>query len=114
MPGEDRLEAEMEVVLREVRPGERVPYRIVNTGSVELTCGLAYRLERKADHEWVHMNAGMAFRLIGFGVSPGHYRELDARIPEDAQPGEYRLIASVSSDRLAGDVALSAQLSVTG
>lgn len=96
----------------EVRPGELVPCRIVNTDTVELICGLAYRLEHHTDDAWVHMNAGMAFWLIGFGVSPGQYCELDALIPGDAAPGQYRFIASVSSDQVSGRVEVSGQFSV--
>jgi hypothetical protein len=113
MAAEKRFDAMMEVRPAEVGPGQIVPYRIVNTGTVDLICGLAYRLERRADDTWVCMNPGMAFRAIGFGVSPGHYRELQARIPADAPPGLYRLIASAGSDHVSGRVEVSGQFSVT-
>ena len=113
MAGENRLGAAMEVVSPDVRAGELVPYRIINTGTVDLICGLPYRLERQTDNVWLPMNAGMPFRLIGFGVSPGHYRELQARVPNDAPTGLYRLIASVGSDHVSGRVEVSAHFSVT-
>lgn len=68
MTGENRLDATMEVVLPGVGPGEVVPYRIVNTGTVDLICGLPYRLERQADDGWVLMNPGMHFRLRGISI----------------------------------------------
>jgi len=113
MADEKRLDAVMDLLPADVPPGEVAPYRIVNTGSVDLICGLPYRLERQTDDGWLWMNEGMAFRLIGFRVSPGHYRELEARVPEDAPPGPYRLIASVTSDHVSGRVEVSGRFSVS-
>jgi hypothetical protein len=113
MATESRLDAAMEVVLQDVQPGEVVPYRIVNTGTINLICGLRYRLERQTDDGWVPMNAGMPFRLIGFGVLPGEWHELRARIPDDAPGGLYRLIASVGSDHVSGRVEICGEFSIT-
>lgn len=112
MTAANRLDAAMQVMRPQARPGQVVPYRIINTGNVELICGFAYRLERETAESWVHMNPRMAFRLIGFGVSPGQYRELDARIPDDAPAGSYRLVASVGSDHTGGTVEVSAEFAV--
>lgn len=113
MATESRLDAAMEVVSQDVQPGEVVPYRIVNTGTINLICGLPYRLERQTDDGWAPMNAGMPFRLIGFGVRPGRCHELRARIPDDAPGGLYRLIASVGSDHVSGRVEISGEFSIT-
>lgn len=51
----------MKVLIWSVAPGDDLPYRITNTGSVELICGVAYRMERETSDGWIHMNPGMAF-----------------------------------------------------
>lgn len=112
MTADNRLDAAMEIVPPGARPGEVVPYRIINTGTVDLICGLSYRLERQTAESWVPMNARLAFPLIGFGVSPGQYRELGARLPDDAPAGSYRLVASVGSDHASGRAEVSAKFAV--
>lgn len=112
MFAQNRLAATIEVLGTHVGPGDELGYRINNTGSVELICGLAYRLERKTSDGWVHTNPGMAFRLIGFGVLPGQGRELSAMIPADALGGSYRISTSVTSDHVEGAVRLSARFHV--
>src|SRR5947209_8961884 len=79
----NRLAATLEVLSPDVRPGDTLRYRINNTGSIALICGLGYRLERKTAEGWVLMNPGMAFRAIGFGVLPDESRELRATVPAD-------------------------------
>jgi uncharacterized membrane protein len=109
---EGRLSATMEVLTRSVRPGDELPYRITNTGSVELICGVGYRMERETSDGWIHMNPGMAFRSIGFGVLPGEHRDLSAMVPADAPAGSYRISTSVTSDHVEGVVRLSAGFEV--
>ena len=106
------LEAVIELLATTVRPGDELGYRINNTGSVQLICGLPYCLEQETSDEWVPMNEGMAFRLIGFGVLPGESRELKVRIPADAPAGSYRLSTSVTSDHVRGAIRLSAHFDV--
>jgi hypothetical protein len=108
-----RLHASLEVMSLEVGAGGELRYRIRNMGDVRLICGLHYRLERKVgENEWMLMNAGVLFRTIGFGVDPGQYKELTARIPADAPAGLYRLLASVGSDHVPGRVEASAEFRV--
>jgi hypothetical protein len=106
------LAATLEVLSPDVRPGDTLRYRINNTGSIELICGLGYRLERKTTEGWVLMNPGMAFRAIGFGVLPDERRELRATIPAHAAVGPYRISTSVNSDHLDGTLRLSADFDV--
>jgi hypothetical protein len=113
MATENRLDAAMEVVLPDVRQGGVVPYRIVNTGTINVICGSPYRLERQTDDGWMPVNGGMPFRLIGFGVRPGRCHELQARIPDDAPGGLYRLVASVGSDHVSGRVEICGEFSIT-
>jgi uncharacterized membrane protein len=109
---ENRLEATIAVTDTNVGAGDELRYRINNTGTVPLICGLSYRLERETVKGWVPMNPGMAFRAIGFGVLPGEGRELRATIPRDGPSGSYRISTSVRSDHVEGDVRLCARLHV--
>ena len=87
-------------------------YRVVNTGSVELSCGLAHRLERETDIGWLLMNDGMTFRLIGFGVEPGAHRDFTASIALGMPTGHYRISTSVTTDQGDGEVVLTAHCDV--
>jgi hypothetical protein len=107
-----RLAATLEVLTPHVAPGDALSYRIVNTGSVGLICGLAYSLERESDAGWVLMNPDMPFRAIGFRVRPGESRKLQAVIPGDAPAGRYRITTRVNSDHADGPLLLSADLRV--
>jgi hypothetical protein len=97
MSSEHDARATIEVLRPSAQPGDELPYRINNTGSVELLCGLAHSLELETDDGWVQMNPSMAFPAIGFRVFPNESRELRARIPANAPAGTYRLSTSVTS-----------------
>lgn len=108
------LRAELEVDGRAVSPGQTLRYQIHNTGTIELICGVGYRLERASGDEWLHVNAGMAFVAIGFGVQPGERRELAASMPADAGTGRYRISTTVASDHVGGSVEIAAEFNVGG
>lgn len=91
------LDARLELAGTEAVRSEAFPYRIINTGTARLICGLGYLLEREDEGQWVAMSAGMAFPAIGLIVAPGHERQLTASIPSDAPPGHYRISTSVRS-----------------
>lgn len=82
----DQLAATIELLDTQISPGDELRYKINNTGSLDLICGLPYRLERETTGGWVPMNPEMAFRAIGFGVLPGESRELTATIPVEGLP----------------------------
>jgi hypothetical protein len=113
MTGDGGLSAKLELLNATRRPGQKLGYKIANTGSVELTCGLLYRLERYADGGWITMNSEAAFRLIGFGVGPGQSRDLDATIPLGAPAGLYRISTSVTTDHGGGAADLAAEFEVS-
>jgi hypothetical protein len=106
------LAATIEVLTPSVGPGDELPYRITNVGSIDLICGLQYRLERETTDGWIHMNPGMAFRAIGFGVPPGENRELTAMIPAKGPAGRYRLSAAMTGDHAQGNPRLSVRFDV--
>jgi hypothetical protein len=70
-----------------IRAGDTMRYRIANTGSIELICGVGYGLERKSSEGWTAMNPGMAFPAIGLALLPNKSRELRTTIPAQAPPG---------------------------
>ena len=92
---EDGLAAELELAAPRVRPGGQLGYRIVNSGSVTLVCGVGYSLERETTDGWTLENPRMAFPAIGLLVEPGASRELRANIPNHAAAGRYRIGTSV-------------------
>jgi hypothetical protein len=102
------LGAELELLAADLRVGEDFGYRIINSGSVGLTCGSPYRLERETDSGWHLMNDGMAFRLMGFGVEPGAHRDFKATIAPDMPTGRYRISTSVTTDDGGGKIVLTA------
>jgi len=53
--------------------------------------GSRYALERKSPSRWALANARMYFRLWGRMLRPGAHYSLEARIPADADVGDYRL-----------------------
>jgi hypothetical protein len=117
MSSKGGLSAKIELPAPAVRAGDRLEYSIVNTGSVELICGLPYRLERYADNAWILMNPNMAFALPGFGVKPGQTHLLTALVPAIAPAGKYRISTSVATNPLdeghgARSVQISAQFDV--
>jgi hypothetical protein len=105
--GNSALGAELELLPSDLRAGEDFGYRIINSGSVELTCGSPYRLERETDSGWHPMNDGMAFRLMGFAVEPGAHRDFTARIAPDMPTGRYRISTSVTTDHGGGKTVLT-------
>lgn len=112
MSPQNPLAATIEVLTSSVTRGDALPYRITKIGSVDLICGLQYRLERDSTDGWIHVNPGMAFRAIGFGVPPGENRELTAMIPAEGPAGLYRLSTSVSSNHAHGNHQLSVHFDV--
>lgn len=91
------LASHLELPSVRVAPGARVSYSVVNDGPVPIMLGLHYWLERQADRGWERLPSGI-FRLIGYYLPEGAVREFDFRIPEDAQPGRYRLCKCVRAD----------------
>jgi hypothetical protein len=109
---ESRLSATIEVLVRTVRAGDQLPYRINNTGAVDLICGMGYSMERATGEGWVLVNPDMAFQTIGLGILPGEHRDLIARVPGGAAAGSYRLSTSVTSNHVEGPLRLSADFEV--
>ena len=85
--------------------GDPVTFRVVNTGKVLFAYGAPFRVERMEGGSWE--GAGMevlgkrhAWTLEGRFTEPGHSSEPEKLLlPDDVQPGFYRLTRSVS-DRL--------------
>lgn len=95
-----------------IRVGDTMRYRIANTGSIELICGVGYGLDRKTSEGWTAMNPGMAFPAIGLAALPNKNRELRATIPAQAPPGVYRISTTVNSGHAAKTLWLSTEFDV--
>jgi uncharacterized membrane protein len=106
------MRAELALTSLSALPDGDLDYAIVNTGNAELTCGLAYRLEREAGAQWQAMNDRMIFRAIGFRVPPGDRKQLTARIPPHAPAGRYRITTSVIALPQRDRIELSADFQV--
>jgi hypothetical protein len=79
------------------RPGERIAYSLVNRGLAAAVWGAAFRLERREGDRWVPSGPTDASRAVGYGLSPGQEKELSLAIPDDAQPGRYRVSKDVAT-----------------
>ena len=88
------LAAELELAAPRVRPGEQLGYRIVNSGSFALMCGVGYSLERETTDGWTLENPRTPFPAIGLLIQPSASLELRADIPNHAPTGRYRISTS--------------------
>jgi hypothetical protein len=106
--------AELQLQTTSLARGGSLAYAVHNTGSTCLTAGEGYSWERKAgDGSWQAVPLPWPFSAVGVLVRAGASYAKTARLPEDAQPGTYRLHDSVSTQ--AGTVDLySPNVEVTG
>jgi hypothetical protein len=75
-----------------VSAGQRIPYRVLNGLDETVAFGVDYQLERWRNARWAPCDLGARFRAIGLSLDSGEERELDALIPADLVPGDYRLV----------------------
>ncbi|MDA0167315.1 hypothetical protein OM076_44050 [Solirubrobacter ginsenosidimutans] len=76
-----------------VSRGGTLDYDFVNTGKGCSLTGASYSLERQlADGTWTHVSLPWVFPAIGYPVGPGKTFHKRARVPDDAEPGAYRLL----------------------
>jgi hypothetical protein len=92
------LDARLALGSNEVGAGDALAYEIVNEGTATLTCGYAYRLERRDERDWTVINREMVFRAVGLLVEPGDTRQLQAEIPAGAHSGQYRISTMVRQE----------------
>lgn len=60
--------------------------------------GEAYELDRFIDNWWQPLAIPWMFRLWGRRLGPGSRHDLEARLPDDAVPGRWRLRKRLSAD----------------
>lgn len=83
----------VEVAPPAAAPGEAVEARVVNETSTEFTYGLAYSLERREGSDFVEVSRPRIVPEIGLVAKPGDAGPpVRVRIPQDAEPGEYRIV----------------------
>ena len=66
-------------------------YSVSNCATVEILLGESYELERRSGHDWVPVPLPWGFRLIGYLLSAGDRRQMDAAIPDNAPAGRYQI-----------------------
>ena len=91
--GDVRLELPSE----SVKPGETIPYVLINDSDVAILTGGHYALERLTDAGWESVPLDMWFAAVGIVVRPDQRQELRAPLPEGACPGRYRFRKSFRS-----------------
>jgi hypothetical protein len=75
----------------EARPGEKLPFALVNDGPVPVSFGAAYALERDEEDGWIPCNVEMAWTAQLITLRPGGRHQSVASIPREAPPGRYRV-----------------------
>src|ERR1700753_322978 len=98
-PASEATVAEMVLQRQQLRPGDRFEYEVVNHGRVALMFGASYGVDRKTATGWESVNSNAMFRAWGKRLDPGSRFMLDARVPDDATPGSYRLRKRLRRDR---------------
>jgi hypothetical protein len=74
-------------------PGETLRLTVENRGRAPLEYGVAYRLERW-EGRWRWLNRDDAFIAIAKGVQPGHREPEQIHLPDDLDPGSFRIVKS--------------------
>jgi len=74
---------------------ESFAYAVVNVSDETISFGVQSRLERLLERGWVDIRHNYKFRLPLYLLPPGSSRELDARVPANAEFGRYRLVKNV-------------------
>jgi hypothetical protein len=75
-------------------PGDTLQLTVENFTKTRLEYGVAYRLERRTADGWRWINRDSAFILILKVVEPGRREREEIRLPDDLQPGHYRIVKS--------------------
>jgi hypothetical protein len=101
----------VEVTPPRAAPGEKVKARVANDSGEEFTYGLDYVLEMQEGDSFVKVGEPRTVPLIGLVAKPGETGPpVPVRIPEDALPGQYRIVIQQDVPDV-GD--LSGELAVT-
>jgi hypothetical protein len=91
--------ARLELAATTAVAGGRLGYRITNTGTAPLMLGAAYGLERLTGSGWEEVASPYGFQAWGLRLESQAHRDLVARIPDQAQPGRYRLRVRLPADQ---------------
>jgi hypothetical protein len=94
----------------EVRPGEAVPFTVVNGGPAGISFGTDYSLQRCEQGWWVQCDGTWLFPAVLIRVRPRKRHKLAAEIPKDAPPGRYRVAKEILT--IDGPVVLDFEINV--
>ena len=91
-PSEERRGVVLSLDRDSAAPGETLELTIDNRTSMRLEYGVAYRLERRTADGWRWVNRDAAFILILKTIEPGHRDREEIQLPDDLEPGRYRIV----------------------
>lgn len=77
--------------------GETLRLTVENRTRTRLEYGLAYRLEQRTGDRWKWINKDAAVALILKIVEPGKRESENIQLPNDLQPGRYRIVKSFTA-----------------
>ena len=79
------------------QPGDTLRLTVENRTRTRLEYGLVYRLEHWTGERWRWINRDAAFALILKIAEPGAREHEDIGLPNDLEPGRYRIVKSFTA-----------------
>ncbi|MEM1943745.1 MAG: hypothetical protein QXY50_04090 [Candidatus Caldarchaeum sp.] len=118
LPGADR-DGEVLLTLSktELYRGERtLTYTIVNDSRYVVSFGEPYDIQIKRDGEWVSVEwmRDRAWIMIMHMLDPGKAFSREVELPQDVEPGSYRLVKEVMVEETGRRIVLTADFEVLG
>jgi hypothetical protein len=110
-PEEDRRVV-LELDRRTAAPGETLELTVVNRTRTRLEYGVAYRLERRTADGWRWVNRDSAFILILKMAEPGAREREQIRLPQDLEPGRYRIVKTFDAPETGQSLRASVEFTV--
>ena len=94
--------------------GETLTLTVQNRTRWRLEYGLAYRLEHFVGGGWRWINRDAAFALILLVVERGEREREKIRLPDDLDPGRYRIVKSFRAPVADRELETSVEFTVAG
>ncbi|MGH2837155.1 MAG: immunoglobulin-like domain-containing protein [Thermoleophilaceae bacterium] len=112
-PPEARRGVVLELDRDSAAAGETLELTVENHTPTRLEYGVAYRLERRTADGWRWVNRDAAFILILKVVESGAREREDILLPEDLEPGRYRIVKSFTAPPTDREFRATVEFSVT-
>ena len=92
--------------------GETLTLTVENRTRWRLEYGVPYKLERRESDRWRWVNRDSAFILPLRFVGPGKREHEEIRLPEQVDPGRYRIVKSFRAPAVDRELEAAAEFSV--